>query len=155
MPNARPDDRATHLRLLVRVLQTVLREDTYASVGDVAEALKIRCARLRIPYDGGLVSAAIEQLEQGGRTPIVDTRDRPTPAPAQEAPADLDRATAARLLAELRVRVRSVPRVRELTPDEIGARAHDTDRARAMRVVLEAIAETNARIDALEREEVE
>src|SRR5262245_11693084 len=66
-------------RLLVRVLQGLLAGRRFASHADVAEALKTRCAELRIAYDAGLVSAAIARLEQGGRQPIVG---RPGPPPA-------------------------------------------------------------------------
>ncbi len=61
----------TPLKLLVRVLQDVVRREQFATYADLSEALKLRCGRLKIRYDSQLVSAAIEQLEQGGRYHLV------------------------------------------------------------------------------------
>src|SRR5262249_22641589 len=96
------------LRLVVRVLQDVVRREQFDRISDVAEALKTRCARLRIPYDSGLVSAAIDQVERGGQLPIC-----PLPAARRwlkterlgDGPPPLTRDEAATIMAEIRRRV--------------------------------------------------
>lgn len=60
----------------MRVLQDMLRKEMYRTYADLAEGLKAKCARLRIAYDSGLVSRAIERLERGGATPIVEFDQR-------------------------------------------------------------------------------
>ena len=67
--NRDPFDR--HVRLVVRVLQGLTRAETFATYGDLAEALKTRCATLRIWYDAGVISQAIDRVELGGRRRIV------------------------------------------------------------------------------------
>lgn len=62
---------ATPLSLLVRVLQDVVSRERFDSESDLKEAFKSRLSRLKIAYDAGLVSLALDQLERGGRTPLV------------------------------------------------------------------------------------
>lgn len=67
----RPDG-ATHVRLIVRVLQDMTRLERFSSYADLAATLKDRCASLRIFYDAGLITDAIDRLEEGGRRRLVD-----------------------------------------------------------------------------------
>lgn len=75
-------------RLIVRVLQGLVSEGlAFASDADLVEALKVRCARLKVPYTGRFVQSAIDQLERGGRArsligpPPVVRRRHPAPSP--------------------------------------------------------------------------
>jgi hypothetical protein len=124
-------DHATATRLLVRVLQDVVRRETFSNYGDLAEAFKARCARLRIPYDAGLISDALDRLECGGEKPLValPTRRRLVERPVEPAP-DLPPADAAALVAALKVAVRGIPpierpdheqRLRQQVADELRA----------------------------------
>jgi len=61
----------TPTKLIVRVLQDVVAHQRFATYGDLVETLKCRCARLRVPYDSGLIAAAVDRLERGGKTPII------------------------------------------------------------------------------------
>lgn len=58
-------------KLIVRVLQDVVKTERFDSYADLSEALKCRCAKLKIHYDSGLVQYAIDQLERGGKTPLI------------------------------------------------------------------------------------
>lgn len=69
-------DGPTATRLIVRVLQDLMRRESFTSYADLAEALKARCAQLHIRYDAALISAAIDRLELGGRHPLIA---RPAP----------------------------------------------------------------------------
>lgn len=152
MPLARRD--ATGV--VVRILRDMLRDDTFTSDADVKEALKRRCARLRVPYDATSIHRALDL--------VASNRPLSTPRPCTEpessetganSPAKIlepPRDEASRVLRALRVAVRTVPVVRALGVDEIGKMAHDADRARALRLVLDAIADVDARLDALETE---
>lgn len=96
---------ATHLRLLVRILQDVVRAEAFESYADLKEAFKCRCARLGVPYDGGLIAEALDQLERGGRTPLIGTpfsvQKSPRGAEWEKvgAPREITRADAVRILA--------------------------------------------------------
>lgn len=70
------DPSVTATKLVVRVLQDLVARDRFDTYADLAEALKVRCARLKIPYHAGLISDAIDQVERGGKTPLIL---RPTP----------------------------------------------------------------------------
>ena len=59
------------IKLLVRVLQDVVKGQSFDSYADIKEALKCRLARLRIVYSSELVSAAMDRLELGGSAPLV------------------------------------------------------------------------------------
>lgn len=64
-------DVTTPRRLVVKVLQDVTAKQTFETYADLAEALKARCAKLKIPYHAGLVTEAIAQLEQGAKKPLI------------------------------------------------------------------------------------
>lgn len=99
----------TNQRVIVKVLQDVLRGGPFASYSDLAEALKGRCARLRIPYDSAAVSNAIDQVERGGKCPVITiTRPRSAPEPDDADPNVflISREEAARIYAALAARLR-------------------------------------------------
>jgi hypothetical protein len=95
-------------KLVVRVLQDVVRTQTFTDYADLAETLKCRCARLKIPYQW-LVHDAITQLERGGRTPLI-ARRAPRGGEAvvsgRRLSPDISKAEAARLSRELLARYR-------------------------------------------------
>jgi hypothetical protein len=79
--------------VVAAVLLELLKVERFDTYGDLAEALKVRCATLRIPYDSGVISTAIEQVEAShgrlvtSRLPrrLVEREPEPSPAlnPAQ------------------------------------------------------------------------
>lgn len=56
---------------MVRVLQDVTSTHAFDTYADLADALKTRCAKLKIRYDGSLVSEAVSQLERGGARSLI------------------------------------------------------------------------------------
>ena len=103
------DPGARHLRLVVRVLQGLTAATVFESYGDLAEALKRRLATLRIPYDSATVSAAIDQLERGGRKRIVPLPIQPRRHLVEKPiePDPIDKAAASAIMADLEARLRS------------------------------------------------
>lgn len=101
----------TATKLVVRVLQDVVSRDRFATYSDLADALKTRCRKLKIPYDSTLVSDAIDRLEMGGKTRIVAPA-APTEAPSHAAETDTrdcSRSEAASLYRELIARLTPQP----------------------------------------------
>jgi len=84
---------ATATRLIVRVAQDVVRAEAFTTYADLVEAIKTRCAQLRIPYDSALVWDAVDRLERGGAAPVIARPPRlverqdtgPAPVSKQEA----------------------------------------------------------------------
>jgi len=58
--------------VLVAVTHEVLNRGTFASIADVADAVKTAAATLRIPYDSELVATALRSV--GSRRPLVRQR---------------------------------------------------------------------------------
>ena len=141
---------ADPVRVLAKILRDVLAAETFTSDVDVKDALKSRCARLRVPYDAATIDRALALVASNR---ALSTPEPPAAPPPVVESVPLTRADAADVLARLRVHLRSLPSVRELTPVEIGRLTHDAARARALWLVLDAIAATSARCDALESED--
>jgi len=144
---------------MAAVLHELLKErGDWTTYADLAEDLKRRCARLKIPYHAGLVSYAIDQVEASTHRRLIirppDGAGIDTAPPEGAAPPS--HAEAVHLLQQLRVALPpSMPRgpsaVRELTPDEILRRQHHAAQRRAFEFVQREILETAQRCDALER----
>jgi len=135
-------------RLIARLLRDVLARETFASDADVKEALKLRCARLHVPYDAAIIDRACDLVATN--RPL-STPETPVRVVAPE-PAPCTRDDAARILRRFGVAVDQVPATRRLTPDEYLRRRFDADRARALQLVTDAILEADARCDALAKE---
>jgi len=148
------------VHVIVRVLQDMIAVCPFESYADLADELKWRCAKLKIPYDGGLISDAIARLEAGGRKPIIFLRDVvasvPVP-PARTPEPPLTRAAAAKLIEQLKVRINEMPatplapRGRKLSNDSIVKRIRDRERLKALRMVQQEIVDTVARTEELEQ----
>jgi hypothetical protein len=50
--------------VIAAVVHEVLKTEQFESLADLAEAVKCRCARLKIPYDAGTVAEAIHLVER-------------------------------------------------------------------------------------------
>jgi len=63
---------------VVLVLRDLLREatDPYESYADLKEDLKLRCAHYHLPYDATVITAALDQVERGGRISVITPRGR-------------------------------------------------------------------------------
>ena len=145
-------DATTPTKLVVRVLQDLVAAARFEDYGALAEALKRRCAALKVPYDAGLVSAAIDQLDRGGRTPLIPS-SLPRVHELVERPPDgpiVSRTDAAQILATLRARlgsvqIKTIQPVRRVTP-------FDQDKQKAKRILAAEIVASIARCEALEDE---
>lgn len=51
------------VRLVTRVLSSMLGDDAWGTYADLKEELKTRCARLHIRYDAGVISDAIRLID--------------------------------------------------------------------------------------------
>jgi len=63
---------------IVLVLREILRtaKEPYESYADLKEDLKMRCATLHLPYDATAITAALDQVERGGRVSVITPRGR-------------------------------------------------------------------------------
>jgi hypothetical protein len=76
-PNEKPDEKPTTtatIRLVARVLRTLVAEQKFETYADLKDALKTRLARLRIPASPDDVAAALDLVESN--TPAVDLSAR-------------------------------------------------------------------------------
>lgn len=68
---------ATHIRLIVRVMQDVARiGDHFDCYADFIDVVKYRCARLHLRYDATTITDAIDRFECGGQQPLICQRPR-------------------------------------------------------------------------------
>ena len=61
---------------IVLVLREILRtaKEPYESYADLKEDLKMRCATLHLAYDATMITAALDQVEHGGRISVITPR---------------------------------------------------------------------------------
>jgi hypothetical protein len=101
MPEFMNENAERHSRrgggVVAALLIELLKVEAFDSYAELAEALKIRCARLRIPYDSGIVTDAIAAVEgsRGRRVVELPIERRRQLVEREPEPAILDRATAA------------------------------------------------------------
>jgi hypothetical protein len=92
----------TRIGVLAAVVHDVLTAQQFETFADLAEAIKTRCAALKIPYDGGRVSEALQVVAR--TRPVLTPRaGRATPRRVErfDAARPLSRAEAADLWARL------------------------------------------------------
>ena len=66
----------TQSRLLARIVRDLLRTETFETLADLTDALKFRCAALKIPWTNDDIGAAYGLIETN--TPLL-----PRPAPTR------------------------------------------------------------------------
>jgi hypothetical protein len=143
----------TKSRLLATLIRDMIRAESFASLADLTDALKFRCARLRIPWTPDDISAALQWV--GSNRPLV-TSEVPPPRPAARTdpdPVGLTRdqasATLARLLRGQPGPIRTMPAARPRTVAQVRA----ADRVRALTLVLDELLDTARRCETLEQQE--
>jgi hypothetical protein len=94
----------------VKILQDVLRQEAFTDRTDLVEALKCRCARLKIRDYVRLVHLALDQLERGGRRTLLT--EPPVSRGREPLPTGLviNARDAKAILAQLGVQIRTLPR---------------------------------------------
>lgn len=135
-------------RLLATLIRELMRGETFESVADLVEALKARCARLRIRWDNDVITEALRLIESN--TPIVPSRVPAKKRPAEPAPAlpVISREEAAAIVAKLSKAPRRMPAAAPID----GRRA---DRLKALQLVAGEITAAIARGEALENDDKE
>lgn len=121
-------------RLLAKLLREVLRGEQFEHVADVKEALKVRCATRRIPYDADLINRACDLV--GSNRALVQPPRRPAPDPVADPPMGRDEAAliVRRLRQYLPTRaVKPMPSAYGLHAGIAANRAHATAVLRALR----------------------
>jgi hypothetical protein len=143
-------------RIYEKIIWDTLKSERCATFAELVEAVKVRCATLRIPYDHHEIDDALaamgEKVTKELDTPVAQRTQEVEPAPS---PA-LSRAEAANILGRLRAHPKlasvahaapkPMPNARPLTLSEADKRA-------ALRVLAQAILDAAARAEALEKEE--
>lgn len=105
-------DHESRTRLVAKLVREVLRNERFTDSASLTEAVKCRCARLKITYDSAVVAEAIDLV--GSNVSLVNRKPEGLPEPAVEA-RPVTRTEAAALLATINqrlgpVRVRTVSR---------------------------------------------
>lgn len=139
----------TKSRLLAKLARALLR-DGYQTLADFTDALKSRCARLRICWTNDDLNEAYRLL--GSNQPLPG--DRQPPRRLVERPADpevINRRDAATILATLQDRVGKV--TLKGIPAVSRTRAFDRDRRKAAQMVAAEILDSVRRCEELERTE--
>jgi len=142
-------------RLLAKLAWELLKTaGPFASVADLTDAVKTRCARLRIAWTNEDLVEAYWLIESN--TPLVQAlRTPPTEA---DLPAPLSESESRAALQRIRERLgitptmKTLPAVRQLTNDEIRQRHRTDDQRRAYRQLQAAIRDQAERVAALEDE---
>lgn len=95
-------EREKYIRLVLRIVTVVLREERSTCLSDLVEAVKCRCARAQIPYGRGeVIAAALSRLDRDRR--LVFAVPVTPPAPDVRDVRPLTRAEARYFLDELGV----------------------------------------------------
>jgi len=143
------NEAGTGLGIYTKVISDVLNEGQFEMYAELLEAVKVRCAKLKLPYLDGQVHRAFALI---GNSRF----EKQVPRRSQElvqrgAPHEpLTRAEAAGIVASLGAQrmVRSIPEVERITEHEAAKRA-------AAKIVAAEIIESIARCEKVEQEAAE
>lgn len=175
MKTTKIHETVTATKLIVRVLQDLVAAEHFDTYADLADALKCRCAQLKIPYDGGLVSDALDRLELGGKVRLVGVPVQARVVEPQPEPVIIGRDEATNLSRGFLQRyhqehdqvthpLQDIEALRRVTADQTDdaieqrervQQQRTRDRAQAFRLVVQDIIATKQRCDALEAAIVE
>lgn len=130
--------------IYARVVSAALGEEHFTCMADLLEAVKVKCARNKIPYDGPKIWRAIK-LVDANRAGVLDAPKAycpPTPGVLDQRP--ITEWEAKRMLGDLGAKVvRSMPKVTLMS-------RHKADSLRALKLVMQAIADQAHKCDELE-----
>jgi hypothetical protein len=151
-----------HGRLLARLVRAVLARESFDTVADVTEALKVECARLKIGWTNDAIAEAYRIIESN--RPLVGTPRRSPPVPPPHVHEDVrpvSRDEARNIVGRLRAAmvrtgqaatadIQTMPAVRQLSNAEIVERQWQADQRKAYQVIQQQILDTAQRAAALE-----
>lgn len=131
--------------LYLTLMESILSEERPAMIADLSEALKSRCAKLKIPYDRERIHRAIQIGSAKGKAVHFNTVVTQVPTWEDVAYREIGPDEAREMLREmgLRTRIKTMPQVRPLTYAE-------TLKLRAAKMVAGEIEASIARCEALE-----
>jgi hypothetical protein len=136
-------------RIYEKLIWDTLRSGRYDSFADLVAEVKIRCARLRVPYRDHEIDDAIAAMGDKVTRELGPIAGRTAPTP-EAAPATTAEAMAA--LANVQARL-GVPRVAaKVMPAVPMVSARQADRARAFALVVQGIRAQTAVCRALEQQ---
>ena len=69
------DEPASRTRLLAKLVRQLLADERFETLGDLVDALKFRCAQLRIDWSNDAISQALALVQSNCRV-LVDARER-------------------------------------------------------------------------------
>lgn len=152
-------DSESTARLIAKVIRDMTATMRFDSFADFKETLRRRLTRLRIAYTPADFDEAITVVASNHQLWGTSASRTDPVAVSDSADPPLTREEAAHTITRIRehlhrdVKIPTVPqvRVRQLSRTEMAARVHRTDRERALRLVLDAIADVAAHCDELER----
>jgi hypothetical protein len=94
------DVRNPHVRLIVRLVRTLLADQAFGSLSDLTDALKWQCSRLRIRVTPDEISEAYRLIASNTHLTTDEPKTRPRYV-QPETPPPLSRGQAARLVQAL------------------------------------------------------
>ena len=106
LANTKPE--ASQGRLLAKLVWELLKEEPFESLADLTDALKFRCARLKIAWTNDDINDAYTLIESNTLLPL----SRRPPRRLEERPPEppvIDKTFAANFFAELGFPIRQVP----------------------------------------------
>lgn len=60
-------EHTTRTKLIAKIVRECLAAETFTTESDLKEAVKVRCARLKIPYDSDLIAASLSAVNSNTR----------------------------------------------------------------------------------------
>lgn len=139
-----------HIRLVAKLTRDVLAGETFETLADLRDAVKTRCSQLHLRIAPDDVARAFDLI--GSNTELVTRASESSASHVErlDAARDMPRSEAATLYAELCARFRSVG-VRSM-PAPVSEKPRAADRYKAAQIVAQAILDSVARCEQLERE---
>lgn len=89
--------------MIAALVHELLKAESFATSDDLTEAVKSRCAKLRIPYDSATVWAAVDAVARTRPVPVAQAVLTSSPPADDFAP--ISRAEASRILATIHARL--------------------------------------------------
>ena len=140
-------------RLLAKLVWELLKGEPFETLADLTEALKCRCARLKIRWTNDDIVDAYRLIRSN--TPLPGDPIRHVWVERKPEPEIIDRDTAATLLQQMPAQIKRMTDIRQLSPAEIQRRRWQADQRKALLIVEQEILDAVRRCEALEQEHSE
>ncbi len=139
------------ITLYIKLAREVLRAQPLAGLADLTEYVKRKCAELHIGYDTRIVNAALKTIGAGSAGPVAEhVQEWLETAPEGST---FTRAEAAAIVS--RLRAAGLPAGFKHIPEVKPVEQIDIDKAKALQIAAQEIADSIERCEQLEREAAE